>query len=450
MVEVFKTNIKQNDLLQDGDVILLALSGGIDSMVMADLFIKSGFSCAVAHCNFQLRGIESNRDEEFIHKYARQHNLPYHSVRFDTEQYADEKGISIQMAARDLRYRFFEETMDNYGYQKVAIGHNSDDNAETMIINLVRGTGLRGLSGISVKSGRIIRPMIVFTRDEISDYCRTESLEFREDHSNSETKYIRNKIRHNVLPVLKEINPSILSTLASTGEFMSDYRILIENYSEEIRKECIRQAGDHYVAEIRTIRNHSGNKALIYEIFRPFGLKGTGLNDLINILYGNNSSFVVTATHRIVKNRNQLLIIPLKQENDQIRIILSDIDKLKECIYFRSAMIIADVRGFLIPGNKNYAAIDLDALTFPLIIRNWLHGDMFEPFGMRGRKKVSDYFTDRKYSAKQKENALILESDGRIVWIIGERIDNRFRVTGKTRKILLLEVNEDRLPCLQG
>ncbi len=450
MRERFKRFNSEKKLIGVDERILLAVSGGIDSMVMADLLIREGSDCGVAHCNFGLRGKESDADEKFVKEYAASAGIPFHSKRFETEKYAIENGLSIQMAARELRYSWFEEVMERHSYQKTAVGHNMNDNAETMLINLVRGSGIRGLSGMSPANGRIIRPILLFTRDEISDYCRTHAIKYREDRSNSEVKYTRNKIRHKVIPVLREINPALLDTLVNTGEIMKGSLQIIEEACSEIKKSCIQGSGSIFIADIKELRKYSTNQAIIYELFRDFGIKGRETRDVIDLIDGTTGSILLTPEYRLVKNRDQLLITPLKDSLNHWECKIQTPGDLLNSGFFREAVVVTDTEAYAIPHHKSSASLDFDKVVFPVTLRSWSSGDYFYPFGMRGRKKISDFFTDMKYSLPEKEKSVIMESDGKIVWLVGQRIDNRFRVTDKTRRILYLEVSEDAAPCLPG
>lgn len=439
MFERFLRYIEDKRLVKKGDRVLLAVSGGIDSMVMADLFRRAGITAGIAHCNFSLRGSESDKDEELVMKYAGKNGFSFHSKKFDTKAYAKKNGISTQMAARDLRYAWFEELREKEKYDRIAIAHNLNDNIETILINLTRGTGIAGLTGIKPALNNIIRPLLFATRDEISEYCRENKIVYREDRSNAETKYTRNKIRHLVLPVLKEINPSVELTLNDFSERIIEAEKIISTHLKEISARIVRKSssGDRMpVSELKPLKS---NKTVIYELFRPYGITGPLTDDLITILTGRSGKQIFTSTHRIVKDRNDIIIRPIGKP-DNASLSIENINDLKKVSFIRSFRKTAFNSKFKIPADKNIACIDPDTLTFPLIVRKWEKGDWFYPFGMTRKKKLSDFFTDQKYSVHDKEEARIIESDGRIVWIVGERIDNRFRITDSTKTVLILEV----------
>jgi tRNA(Ile)-lysidine synthase len=433
----FLDYISEKKLLKGSERILLAVSGGIDSMAMAHLMIKAGYKTALAHCNFSLRGREADLDELFVKKYALKNKITFHSVRFETLEYASKQKISVQMAARELRYRWLEQLRRKNKYDLVAVAHNLNDNIETLLINMVRGTGLSGLKGISIRSGHIIRPLLFATRDEITAYCKAEKIRFREDKSNSETKYTRNKIRHKVLPVLKEINPSVEYTLNEFTARAAELEYLINSQVRKIRKENFRVTGDECHVSVEKVKKILLNESLAFEVFKPFNLSGALISNLKKMISGASGAWITSTSHRFIIDRRQLIITPNKISVDNT-LIINSLAELKKCKLFKELRLINSVKGLKLKKNPKTAMIDAGKLTFPLIVRTWHKGDFFYPFGMDRKKKLSDFFIDCKYSIAQKEKALILESGGRIVWIIGKRTDNRFRITESTEKVLLL------------
>lgn len=438
MLKAFLKYIEDNRLFNKDDRVLLAVSGGIDSMVMAHLFIRAGLTVGIAHCNFTLRGNESDMDEEQVKGFAAKQGIPFYSARFDTKSYASEKGISIQMAARDLRYSWFGEVRKENRYDAVAIAHNLNDNIETFLINLTRGTGLTGLSGIMKKRDTIIRPILFATRKSIEDYCRENNIAYREDKSNAETKYTRNKIRHLLIPLLKEINPSVELTLNETSERMNDINEIFTEFIETAGKKIFRKNGEVVLADITALNQFRENNTVLYELFRPFGLDSGTPDDLRNIIKGKTGGQIFTATHRIIRNRKELIIEKINAKRKET-IIINSLEELPECPQFVSVRLKNVSNRFRIPASRQIACLDRDLISFPLTIRNWQRGDVFFPLGMNHKKKLSDYFVDEKLSISAKEKIMIMESDGRVVWIIGERIDNRFRVTESTRRVIILK-----------
>ncbi len=437
MLNDFIKYIETNNICRKNDRILLAVSGGIDSMVMTDLFMSSGFSPGIAHCNFGLRGEESDLDEELVKKTASDYRIPFHNRRFQTLVYAGDKGISMEMAARDLRYRWFEEIRVRHNYDLVAIAHNLNDNIETMIINLVRGTGIKGLTGMKPVSGRIIRPLLFATRDNILQYQRSHSIPFREDKSNNDLKIIRNKIRHLVLPAMKEINPALEDSLCETASRLAGINEIIRDYTGMIRSQSSWIDGKIVKYDIKTLKPYLKNKTLVFELFRSFNITGSTVIDLLNILEGQTGLSINTRTHIFTKNRDELWICP-SGKPDRIYCEINNTEELKNAPGIKSAERKKISGDLIIEKEKSIANIDLEKITFPLVIRNWKKGDFFVPLGMKKRKKLSDYFIDNKFPLPEKAKVLVLESDGNIVWIIGERIDERYKITPETTSVLRL------------
>jgi tRNA(Ile)-lysidine synthase len=438
MLNDFLKYIEENRLVRKGDSVLVAVSGGIDSMVMTDLFLKSGFRFGIAHCNFCLRKSESDKDEEMVSKFAAKHNIPFYSIRFRTEDYAEENGISIEMAARELRYEWFEKIRQEKGFDSIAVAHNLNDNIETLLLNLIRGTGIAGLTGMRNSGNHIIRPLLFATRRSIEAYCKENKIFYREDKTNTDIKFKRNKIRHNVIPLLKEINPSIEFTLNETAERLSGINDIFSDFISKIRKAVFEQGDNIIVLKISKLKPYLGNNAILFELFRPFGITGSLLKDLMKVIAGRTGGQIFTGTHRMIKNRNEILISEqIETGNETFTIFRAD--DLKKSPLIASAKIVTVREDLVISPDPGTAYLDTQKIAFPVTIRKWKYGDFFYPFGMNRKKKLSDYFVDRKYSRLQKERVYILESDGKIVWIIGERIDNRFRITKATTKALVIK-----------
>jgi tRNA(Ile)-lysidine synthase len=434
----FLKYIEDNRLFGENDRVLLAVSGGIDSMVMSHLFINAGFTTGIAHCNFSLRSDESDMDEELVRSFAAENNIQFFSKRFDTKTYAKEQGISIQMAARELRYNWFETVRREGGFDCIAVAHNLDDNIETLLINLTRGTGITGLTGMRPLSERIVRPLLFATRSRITEYCYINKIPYRDDQSNSETKYTRNKIRHLVIPVLKEINPSVEYTLNDTALKLAGTNEIATRYMDDLRKRISRVEADRVIFSIDDLLPLSDNNTILYELFRPYGLTGYLTKDLANILHGRTGSQVFTQSHRLLKNRTELIVSPV--EKNRLRSFeVDNVGGFSGIPFIVSADVITMEPGLKIKGEKHVALIDFDTVRFPIVIRPWQRGDHFFPFGMSGRKKLSDYFIDRKFPVTKKESTMVLESDGKIVWIVGERLDNRFRIRQSTSKVIRIE-----------
>jgi len=443
MFEEFKSYIKKNNLFRKHDRILMAVSGGIDSMVMSHLFIRLGTEKGIAHCNFSLRGEESDLDEELARDFAEKNSIPFYSIRFNTLEHASANGISVQMAARELRYEWFEKIRLESNFSLTAVAHNLNDNIETMLINLTRGTGLTGLSGMRPAGNKIIRPLLFASREKIEKYSIENGVPFREDKSNASTKYIRNKIRHLVIPVLKEINPSVEETLNETAGRLTGIDEIVLEYIDGIRSLTSIKKGTTTIFNVERLKRHQKSRALIFELFSPYGVSGSVSADLIRLISGSTGKQIFTKTHRILRNRDELIVTPLGTGNPD-NLEIAGFEELQKVHGIKSAIIINVKPGYKIPRHKSVACIDYGKIRFPLIIRGWKKGDYFFPLGMNKKKKLSDYFVDSKYSLIKKERALILESAGEIVWIIGERLDERFRITESTSKILLIRLFRGR------
>lgn len=443
MFDEFQNYIQKNNLFNRKDRLLLAVSGGIDSMVMTHLFLKLRTNSGIAHCNFCLRDVESDLDEELVKNYAGENRIPFYQIRFNTKEHSVTKGISIQMAARELRYDWFEKIRKENDYDFIAVAHNLNDNIETLLINLTRGTGLTGLTGMKPVSNKIVRPLLFASRKKIEEYCSYYQIPFREDKTNAETKYTRNKIRHLVIPVLKEINPSVEETLNETAGRLAEIDEFVSGYIDGIRTRISVVKEKTTVFNIEKLLNLKAGKAVIFELFVPFGVTGAKSGDLSRLITGKTGKQVFTSSHRIVRNRNELIVSPLEndpQEYHEINII-EDFLKVPGIL---SAEILDGTTNYKIPDNQNIACLDLDKISFPVVIRHWEKGDYFFPLGMNHKKKLSDYFVDRKLSRIKKEKILILESGGNISWLIGERLDDRFKVTDLTSKILLIHLSPGR------
>jgi len=436
MLADFLEYIEKNNLCGTDDRILLGVSGGIDSMVMTRLFITGGFKTAMAHCNFCLRGTESDNDEVLVAKTAEAYNVPFFVKKFDTSGFARENGISVQMAARELRYQWFEEIRSAGNYDLIAVGHNLNDNIETLLINLVRGTGLKGLTGMEPISNRIIRPLLFATRAQIEEYSKQEKIPFREDRSNLDIKYTRNKIRHVLIPLLKEINPGIETILNDTAERLSETSDIVSRYLAIVGKETAFPEKGIVQIKIKNLIPYIENRTILFELLKPYGITGPLITDLICLIRGTSGSRITTSSHSIIRNRDYLIVKPLVESHKTVWCEINNIEELSVSAGIESAEIISMAPGFLIPDDRNIACLDFSKISFPLVIRNWKPGDSFVPLGMTHRKKLSDYFTDRKFSIVKKEEILLLESEGRIAWIIGERIDDRFKITPATERIL--------------
>lgn len=415
--------------------LLIAISGGIDSVVLTHLCHKIGLNIALAHCNFNLRGEESNGDEDFVLQFAEDLDLQVFIESFDTTTFAADSKLSIQMAARVLRYDWFEELSEQLNYEYVLTAHHADDNLETFLINLTRGTGLDGLTGIPEINGKFVRPLLPFTREDIEAYAQEHGLKWREDSSNASTKYLRNKLRHDVIPILKEINPNLLQSFQNTLHNLQGSSDIVDDRIEALFKEgIIKLTPTGFKLNIFEVQKFHNIKAYLYRFLNVYGF--TEWDDVANLLEAQCGKQVFSEKWRLIKDRDYLLLSKREQE-DSKSILISELDKRVETPL---GILLFDEADAILETSKTIIYIDKLTLKYPLILRKWQEGDVFYPLGMTGKKKLSKYFKDEKYSLLDKENTWLLCSDNDIVWVITKRADNRFRITEKTKNILKVEL----------
>jgi tRNA(Ile)-lysidine synthase len=436
MLEKFISYYSNNDLFANTDKVLLAVSGGKDSVAMLNLFIENNLSFGVAHCNFQLRGEDADLDENFVREFSEKNKITFHTTTFSTQEYASEKGISIQMAARELRYEWFEKIRNEYNYKYIAIAHHKNDVAETMLINLTKGTGLAGLHGIRNKNEKIIRPILCFDKVEIDNYFKVNDLSYREDNSNSNTKYIRNSIRHQVIPKLEKINPSLIETLNNSAKlFLNDEKIILDKVLEE-KNRLFRSVGRGFQIKISDLKKLSPLKSYLYYFLREYGFNITTITDIILSFNNQSGKQFYSPTHQITKDRDFLILLKIEDCVFDEKVINS-FEELSQIDDWRIKMFQNDTK-FKIRKDSKSANLDLDKIKFPLIIRNWKYGDSFQPLGMKGIKKLSDFFIDNKLSVPTKYEIKILTHQNKIVWVVGHRIDDNYKITEHTKNILVI------------
>lgn len=405
-------------------------------MVMAHLFMEAGIKHSIAHCNFSLRGTESDGDESFVKNYANENSIPFYTITFDTVSFAASKGISIQMAARELRYGWFEKMILDMGFDSVAIAHNLNDNVETFFINLLRGTGLNGLTGMEPRNGNIIRPLLFAGREDITHYAAEKKIHFREDSSNQKVKYTRNRIRHKVLPELEKVTSNSLQAITNTINHLNNSAVIIDMYIEEIRQKIFKQTDTAIEVDIEAIKKLPDPEVFLFELFRKYGLSGRQTVELKTLLDASPGKFIRTVSHDIYKDRNNL-IIAIREEEDRPCYQFSSIDDMRISGLF-SDLCFLEPSPEPLPSYQRTACLDLSLLNFPVTVRRWERGDRFKPLGMKGFKKVSDFLIDQKVPLNAKEKTLVLLSDNNIAWLIGHRLDDRYKVTEKTKKILMI------------
>ena len=435
MLLKFQNHLASRFPFLENKKLFLAVSGGLDSMVLLHLFNQLPYEIAVLHCNFQLRGLESFGDQDFIQNYCDQNNIPIFTTQFDTEAFAKDYKLSTQVAARELRYSWFYELLETKKFDFILTAHHADDNLETFIINLTRGTGLDGLTGIPEQNDKIIRPLLPFSRDEILTYAEENTIQWREDSSNASNKYLRNKIRHDLVPMLKEINPAFLNAFQKTQSYLQESLEMVEDASIMIYQQVAKEEGDDIHFDLKQLKKLPNNRSYLYQWLKEFGF--AAWNDIYDLVEGQSGKQVFSESFRLLKNRDTLILSPISEmsEKEEFQIAANDTE-----VNFPLKLTLCNVSHITIDSNK---AIFVDAakIQFPLILRKWNKGDVFHPFGMEGRsKKVSKLFKDEKLSLIEKEKIWILSSDNQIVWVIGLRQDDRFRVENTTNNILKIEL----------
>jgi tRNA(Ile)-lysidine synthase len=435
LFQKLKSFVNEHHLFTKDDKVLLTVSGGIDSMVMMRLFHRLGINCSVAHCNFQLRGEESDGDEAFVREKAKDLNFPVFVTRFETMEYADENQLSVQMAARELRYTWFEKLAKVHHFQWIAVAHNRDDSMETFFINLGRGSGISGLTGISAVSGNIIRPLLFASRAEIAVYAEKNVVKFREDSSNSSDKYLRNYIRHQVIPEFEEVFPKFRETLFQTLGKLSDANEIYRFAIQGLISAMVSSSGKLVEISIPLLKAAPAPKTILFELLKNYGFTSAVIDDIFHSTGSISGKIFFSSTHVVVKDRDKLIVSVTQDVETSRYYIEKDIPCITVPIGLKFERIDR-TSGFTISRDACHAFLDYDKLSFPLILRKWQQGDYFIPLGMKGMKKISDFFVDQKLSLIDKQNTWILTSADQIVWIAGHRIDDRFKLTDSSGRIL--------------
>jgi tRNA(Ile)-lysidine synthase len=441
VLEQFLIHIRRKNLFLPSDRVLLAVSGGVDSMVMLHLFRRTGFSIGVAHCNFQLRSGEAEKEQSLVEKVCGEHKISLHVRAFDTAKYAGEHSLSIQVAARELRYSFFEELCTLEGYNYVATAHHHNDNLETVLLNLVRGTGIDGLTGIPPKNRRVIRPMLFATRQAIADYAKEYDLEWREDSSNSEDHYSRNLLRNKVIPLLKQINPGLEDSFAATLLRLNGGKYFAERYINDFRRDALTESAHECRISINHISSNPFPSVLLWELVKE---KGFNLHQCEQAVTAtqvgkqfHTDAWVLTVDrdHYILSPTTDRMFSEVSISADE-QVVVSGTDLLS---------IEKTVKQqFVLSADSHIAQMDLGKVNFPLQWRRWRPGDSFSPLGMNTRKKLSDFLIDIKVPLSEKQDITVLESHGEIVWVVGYRISNRVKITGETKEIIVIEHRDTR------
>ena len=433
MKQIFEKNLQQCGVKKTSN-ILLALSGGVDSMVLLDLFMKTGFSFSIAHCNFCLRGKESDEDEAFIRLFSDRNSIHLYVKSFDTNAYAKENKISIQMAARSLRYKWFQSIKKKYTFCYIATAHHYTDSVETVLINLIRGTGISGLHGIN-NLPELIRPLLPFSKQEIVNYATKNTIDYREDSSNKDDKYVRNKVRSKIIPIMQEINPNVIKSIGSTVMRLRDVEVIYNQFILAKKSSIISKTQNEYRINIDMLIKEPSSKQILYELISDFGF--FDIDSVFNALSSKSGKEFFNADFYMIKDRSNLIISDHINNN---REIVSD--KIKILKQHKLQFEVTKMNNYscsIKQANLKLMHIDYDKLQFPLLIRPWQKGDSFIPLGMNGVKKVSDYFIDNKFSLIKKKKARLLISNNQIVCIIGERLDDRFKLVQESKKIYIVK-----------
>jgi len=421
---------------------LLTVSGGIDSVVMCKLFTEAKFPFAIAHCNFQLRDKESDADEQLVKDLAQKYGAEIFVKKFDTKRYAEEKSISIQLAARELRYNWFDQLRKEKEFDLIATAHHLNDNIETILFHLTKGTGIRGLRGIPFRQGNIVRPLLFASRYEIESYRKENKLDYREDSSNADDKYTRNKIRHNIIPLLKEINPSLENTFADKIELFTELEIM---YEKQIKKSAsqlfLARDKDIYIPILK-LKKTKNASSVLFEYLKEYGFNSEQVGDIINAIDAEAGKQFLSTTARVVKDRSFFILTKLADKDSSIHHLYEGDIQVKLGDIVLKSEIKNQKPDVKVNAGKNSAFFDKSKLEYPLVVRKWREGDYFYPFGMKmKKKKLKKYFTDEKVPLNEKENIWVIESNKKIVWVVGYRMDERFKVTDKTKEVLKLHFN---------
>lgn len=440
MQQKVQNYIEKHELLNHNKPVIVGVSGGADSVVLLHLLLSLGYNCVIAHCNFHLRMEESDRDEAFVLNLSNELKIPYYHIDFETDKYADSHHVSIEMAARDLRYAWFYELLEKLHAQAIAVAHHADDSIETLMMNLVRGTGLRGLTGIPVRNGKVVRPLLCCTRAEIENYIVEHNLEYITDSSNTMLDYQRNKFRNVVLPLLEEINPSVRQTLYDSIERFTGNLAIYNQAIEKIKTEVVNNESETIKLDIDLLKQQIHLPTIMFELLHNYGFGAATIKQITNQLDGESGKQFYSETHRLLKDRKYLIIRKIEPKTVDVYWISETETEISSPIHLKLNKLELS-SDFQVSKEKCCIHIDASKLHFPLQLRRWKEGDTFFPFGMSNSKKISDFFIDNKFTLLEKEQAWLLVSGENIVWIVGQRSDNRYRVTEKTKEVIELIID---------
>lgn len=438
--------VTANNLCSKNDNILLAVSGGADSMVMCDLFLQSGFTFGIAHCNFQLRNEASDADEQLVFNYTQKNNIPFYAQRFDTITYSKLKKLSIEEAARDLRYAYFAVLCSEHGYNLVATAHHANDNAETILMRLAKGTGIKGLQGIPVKNNQIIRPLLFATKNDINEYCITHQIAYRDDESNFSDNILRNYFRLNIIPQLEKVNPSFIPTMRENVLHIEGAFQFYEQAVAKRMHKIVRQKGNDKYISIAALGDALSAGVLLHELLSPIGFNATQIKQII-ATFGQTGKQFFSEKYRVIIDRKHIIITAKTETPNSIQFIEAGIKKIDAGNFSLQLDTTAFNKSTTFNSDNHIAYFDADKITYPLTIRRWKAGDYLYPLGLTkrksdkpGKKKVSDILTNAKADTLAKENTFVILSGEKIIWLIGFRQDERFKTTNSTRNLLKIKM----------
>lgn len=440
----FKEYITAESLFRQGEILVLAVSGGVDSVVLCELCRQAGYKFIIAHCNFQLRGDESRRDQDFVKALGNKYQTEVLIKAFETGKYAVLNKVSIQEAARRLRYGWFSKLSDDLLVKKgspvrILTAHHLDDNIETLLLNLFRGTGIAGMRGMLPDNGKIIRPLLFAKKKDLLVFAQNQHLSFVEDSSNLSDKYSRNYFRNQVIPLIQQIYPQVDHNLAENIKRFREVELLYTQAIDiQVRNLVVQKDDEVFIPVLKLLKTVPLN-TIVYEIIKRYGFTERQSKELIALLYAQTGKFILSSTHRILRNRKWLIISALQQHPAAIMIIEScdkEIVFEQGKLTLRKKEIVVNERRGMTVASPSIACFDLKQIQFPLVLRKWKQGDYFYPLGMEKKKKLSRFFIDLKMSLLEKQRTWVLEMDEKIIWIVDRRIDNRFKVSANTHSVL--------------